>query len=78
LKISLSSSNSADGESTLLVIEIGISIRTDGIRQLTAADNYQIWVMQIEYLLISIDAKKIVLENLQPLNDFTAEELQLY
>jgi hypothetical protein len=34
--------------------------------------------MHVEYLLISIDAKEIVLENLHPLSDAIAEELQLY
>jgi hypothetical protein len=34
--------------------------------------------MQLEYLLISIDAEEIVLKNLEVLSDATAEELQLY
>jgi hypothetical protein len=34
--------------------------------------------MQVEYLLISIDAKEIVLENLQSPSDPIAEELRLY
>jgi hypothetical protein len=32
----------------------------------------------VEYLLISIDTEEIVLENLQPPSDATAEELRLY
>jgi hypothetical protein len=34
--------------------------------------------IQVEYLLISIDTEEIVLENLQPPSDATAEELRLY
>jgi hypothetical protein len=32
----------------LPVIEIGTSVRTDGITKPSAADNYQTWEMQIE------------------------------
>jgi hypothetical protein len=34
--------------------------------------------MQVEYLLLSIDAEEIVLENLQPPSDVTSVELPLY
>jgi hypothetical protein len=77
-KMSASASTSADRKSTLPVIETGTSIKTDGITKLTGANNYQTWEMQVEYLLISIDAEEIVLENLQPPSDATAEELRLY
>jgi hypothetical protein len=58
-------------------METGTSIRTNGIRKLTGADNYQTWETKVEYLHISIDAEEIVLENLQPPSDATAEELRL-
>jgi hypothetical protein len=74
-KISVSASTSADLKSTLPVIETGTSIKTDGITKLIGDDNYQTWEMQVEYLHISIDAEEIVLENLQPPSDATAEKL---
>jgi hypothetical protein len=77
-KISTSASTSGDRKSTLPIIETGTSIKTDGMTKLTGANNYQIQETQVKYLLISIDAKEIVLENLQPLSDATAEELRLY
>jgi hypothetical protein len=77
-KMSASESTSAGRQFILLVIETGTSIRTDGITKLTRADNFHIWETQVEYLLISIDAEGIVLENLQPPSDATAEELRLY
>jgi hypothetical protein len=77
-KMSDSASTSASRQCILPVIETGTSITTDGITKLTGADNYQTWEMQVEYLLISSDAKEIVLENLQPPSDATAEELRLY
>jgi hypothetical protein len=77
-KMSASTSTSAGRQSILPVIETGTSIRTDGITKLIGANNYQTWEMQVEYLLISIDAEEIVLENLQPPSDATAEELRLY
>jgi hypothetical protein len=45
---------------------------------LSGADNYQTWEMQVEYLLLSIDAEEIVRENLQPPSDATAKKLRLY
>jgi hypothetical protein len=77
-KMSASASTSAGHQFNLPVIETGTSIRTDGITKLTGADNYQTWETQVEYLLISINAEEIVLENLQPPSDATAEELRLY
>jgi hypothetical protein len=77
-KISGSASTSAGRQSILPVIETGTSIRTNGITKLTGADNYQRCETQVEYLLISIDAEQIVLENLQPPSDATTEELLLY
>jgi hypothetical protein len=62
--MSASASTSTDRKSTLAVIETGISIRTDGITKLRGTDNCQTWETQVEYLLISIDAEEIVLENL--------------
>jgi hypothetical protein len=76
--MSISACTNADRTSTLPVIETGTSIRAAHITKLTEADNYQTWKMQVESLLISIDAEEIVLENLQPLSDTTAEELRLY
>jgi hypothetical protein len=76
--MSASASTSANRQSILPVIETGTSIRTDSITKHTGADNYQTWETQIEYLLISIDAGEIVLENLQPPSDTTAKELRLY
>jgi hypothetical protein len=76
--MSASAYTSAGRQSILPVIETGTSIRPDGITKLTRADNYQTWETQVEYLLISSDAEEIVLENLQPLSDATAEELRLY
>jgi hypothetical protein len=78
LKMPTSASTSASHQSILLVIKTGTSIRTNGITKLTGADNYQTWEMQVAYLLISIDAEEIVLKNLQPQSDATAEELRLY
>jgi hypothetical protein len=63
-KMSASASTSGGHNLSFPVIETGTSIRTDGITKLTGADNYQIWEMQIEYLLISIDPEEIVLKNL--------------
>jgi hypothetical protein len=63
-KMSASASTSACCQSILSVIELGTSIRTDGIIKVTRPDNYQTWEMQVEYLLISTDAEEIVLENL--------------
>jgi hypothetical protein len=77
-KMSASASTSADCTFTLLVIETGTSINTNGITKLSGADNYQIWEMQVDYLLMSIDVEEKVLENLQPPSDATAEVLQLY
>jgi hypothetical protein len=77
-KMSAPASTSAGCQSILPVIETGTSIRTDRITKLTGADNYQTWGTQVEYLLINIDAEEVVLENLQPPSDATAEELQLY
>jgi hypothetical protein len=62
--MSASASTSADCKSTLPVIKTGTSIKTDGITKLTGPVNYQTWEMQVEYLLISIDAENIVLEDL--------------
>jgi hypothetical protein len=70
-------STSAGRQSIFPVIETGTLIRTNGITKLTGADSYQTWEMQVEYLLISIDAEEIVLENFQPPSDTTAEELRL-
>jgi hypothetical protein len=78
LKMSASAFTSPDCESTLWVIATRTSIKNDSITKLTGANNYQIWEMQGEYLVISIDAKVIVIENLQPPSDASAEELQLY
>jgi hypothetical protein len=74
----VTASTSNDCKSTLPAIETGTSIKADGIRKLTGVDNYQTWETQIEYLLISINADEIVVENFQPPVDATAEELQLY
>jgi hypothetical protein len=63
-KISASASTSTGHQSIRPVIETGTSIRTDGITKLTGANNYQTWDTQVEYMLISIDAEEIVLENL--------------
>jgi inactivated superfamily I helicase len=77
-KMSTSASISANHKFTLLIIETEISIKTDAITKLTRADNYQTWETQLEYLLIIINAEEIVLENLQPASDATAEELRLH
>jgi hypothetical protein len=77
-KISASASTSADHISTLPVIKTGTLIKTDSIIKLTRGDNYQIWETQVEYLIISINAEEIVLENLQPPSDATAQQLRLY
>jgi hypothetical protein len=77
-KMSASAFASAGRQSIISVIETGTSIRTDGITKLTGADNYQTWETRVEYLLISIDAVEIVLENLQPPSDATAKDLWLY
>jgi hypothetical protein len=77
-KMLVSAFTSANRKSTFLVIETGTSIKTDGLTKLTGADNYLTWETQVKYLLISIDAEKIVLENLQLPSDATAEELWLY
>jgi hypothetical protein len=63
-KMSVCASISADHKSTLLVIETGTLIKTDGIIKLTGADNCQILETQVKYLLISIDAEEIILKNL--------------
>jgi hypothetical protein len=76
--MSPSASTSASRQSILLVIETGTSIRTNSITKLTGANNYQTWETQVKYLLRCIDAEEIVLENLQPPSDTTAEELWLY
>jgi hypothetical protein len=70
-------STATSRQSTVPGIEPGNSIRTDGVTKLCQDDNNQKWEMQIESLLISIDAKEIVLENIQPLSGATTEELRL-
>jgi hypothetical protein len=77
-KMFTSASTSINRKSTFPVIETGTLIKINGIPKLIGADNYQTWETQVEYLLISIDAEKIVLENLQPPSDATAKELLLY
>jgi hypothetical protein len=71
-------STSANRKSILLVIKTGTSIKTDGITNLTGANNDQTWKMQVEYLHTSIDAEEIVLENLQLQFNAMATELRLY
>jgi hypothetical protein len=68
-KMSTSASTSANHKSTLLVIQTGTSVKTDSITKLNRADNYSTSKMQVEYLRISIDDEKIVLESLQLLSD---------
>jgi hypothetical protein len=77
-KMAASTSTSTDRKSTFLVIETGTSIQKDSITQLIVADNYQTWETQVEDLVISIDAEEIVLENLEPPSDTTANELRLF
>jgi hypothetical protein len=77
-KMSALASTSSGRQSIIPVIETGTSIRIDSITKLTRADYFQTLEMQVEYLLISIDAEEIVLENLQPLSDATAKELWLF
>jgi hypothetical protein len=66
-------STSSNHKSTLLVIEKRTSIKTDGMTKLTIADNYQTLEMQVKYLVISINAEEILLENLPPSSDATTE-----
>jgi hypothetical protein len=63
-KMSASGSTSADRKSKLPVIETGILIKTNNITKLIVVDNYQTCEIQGEYLLISINAEKIGLENI--------------
>jgi hypothetical protein len=56
------------------LIETGTSVKTDLVTKLTGSENYQTWETQVEYLLISNDAKDIVLEGLTLPDDATAEE----
>jgi hypothetical protein len=60
------------------VIETGTSVKTDSVTKLTGSENYQTWEIQVEYLLISIDAEDIVLEGLTLPDDATAEEERIF
>jgi hypothetical protein len=62
--MSASASKSVNRISIIPVIKTGISIKTNSITKLTRTNNYPILEMPVEYLLISIDADEIVLENL--------------
>jgi hypothetical protein len=65
------------------LIETGTSVKTDSVKtdsvtKLTGSENYQTWETQVEYLLISIDAEDIVLEDLTLPDDATAEEERIF
>jgi hypothetical protein len=64
LKMSASTSTPANHKFTFPVIETGTSITIDSITQLTGAENYQTWEIQVAYMFNNIDAEEIVLENL--------------
>jgi hypothetical protein len=59
-------------------IETGTSVKTDSVTKLTGSENYQTWETQVEYLLISIDAKDIILEGLTLPDNATAEEERIF
>jgi hypothetical protein len=77
-----SSSSSSKGkmpvEWTSSLVDTGTSIKTDRVDTLKGCENYQTWETQVSYLLESIDADEIVMENLQLPKDATVEESKIY
>jgi hypothetical protein len=62
--LSLFDKKPAGSSQVMAIIKIGTSINTNIITKLIGLETYQVSETQIEYLVISMDAKEIILDNL--------------